>query len=164
LFIDPAGDDNCGYYTLQLFGIFLLQGEVKEPINEDVRAAIMETQKMRQFVNDYVIEHRDYFLSSEAMLLCQRPDGIEDDVWRDGVTVFQGLHKYDLDLRNQDHNDSLLNCMLSTQKKMDKRHLEVYLQGQQILGLCCCHITSTQIVSLVLTWTGKTFLQKLVLL
>jgi hypothetical protein len=99
------------------------------PINEDVRAAIMETQKMRQFVKDYVIEHRDYFLKSEAMLLCQRPDGIEDDIWPDGVTVFKGLHEHDLDLRNQDHDDSLLNCMLSTRKKMDKRHLVVFARA-----------------------------------
>jgi hypothetical protein len=112
-FVDPAGDDNCGYYTRQLFGTFLLQGEVKEPINEDVSAAIMETQKMRQFVKDYVIEHWDYFVNSEAMLLCQCPDGIEEDVWRDGLTVFKGLHKHNLDLLKQDHDNSLLNGMCS---------------------------------------------------
>jgi hypothetical protein len=43
--------------------------------------------------------------------------------------VFTGLHEHDLDLRNQDHDDSLLNCMLSTRKKMDKRHLEVFARA-----------------------------------
>jgi hypothetical protein len=65
----------------------------------------------------------------------------------------QGLHEYNLDLRNQDHNDSLLNCMLSTQKKMDKRHLEVFARAKNSrIVLLSYHIDTDRFTGIDMDW------------
>jgi hypothetical protein len=46
-------------------------------------------------------------------VLCQRHDGIKDNCWRDGLTVFKVMHTADLDLLKQDADKSLLNGMCS---------------------------------------------------
>jgi hypothetical protein len=164
--IDPIGDGNCGYYALQLFGAFLLQGGLELPNGKQVREAVKEHMKMRQFVKDYLTENLDYFLQSEGMVLCQRPDGVLDMDWRNGGSeIVQTLLLEDLKIESQDNEDSLLNSTilkppekddnewLSKYYKMDKRHFEVFAKATKSRIVVLSYEQETDRFSLVdLDW------------
>ena len=142
--IDPIGDGNCCYYALQLFGAFLLDGGSGLRNGKQLREAVNDHTKMRQFVKDYLTKNLKYFLQSEGMSLCQRPSGVSDEDWRNGgrEVIRACMENQDLNIEWTDREDCLLNCTtlkppspttedewMSKYHKMDKRHFEVFAKA-----------------------------------
>ena len=133
-FVDPVGDGNCGYYTLQLIGMFLYLEEAPPELFDE---AVMHTKKMRQYVKDKLLQDIEFYRTSKGMLLSFRPDDISDQDWENGgLGTFGVCHMEDLVISNQDQPDSLLNGVslktniishdVSPYFEMDQRHLEVF--------------------------------------
>jgi len=140
-FVDPVGDGNCGYYTLQLIGMFLyLEEAPPEPHLKVFYEALMDQKKMRQDVKDILLQDIDFYRESKGMLLSFRPDDISDHDWETGgMASFGVCQSDDLVISNQHESDSLLNGVtyardilnhgVSPYFEMDQRHLEVFARS-----------------------------------
>jgi hypothetical protein len=137
--LDPLGEGDCGFITLELFEMFL-----------NPTTCCWGVVRMREALVKELKRDLDYFKSSRIQAAMLRPPHVTDGAWKEREEMT--LITQSLDLTDEDNpgQDSLYNIGQADDDgkypMMDVRHFEVYAKSTKtrIVLLRCCQQPGTE--------------------